>query len=431
MTGPTLTLAVGLLVGLAGVALGVWRTRSGVELFHPLIFPVIYVTLATLLPAWWIYARHIDLGYVNRGTMTLHTPLHLTLAVAGFTVGAAIPFRRRVAAHKAFLDHNTLVHAGYLTLAVPLLLAGRDLANNVILTRFQGQSTYTFEDSINAAALVIAPASIALILAGRAAGSHLLRRPDWMTIGVLVTMLGLNGRRGAALAIMLVILVFAGARHRGNLRALVGGGLILYFAYAVVNYRTATLGEKSGLGSVELLLRDVGSVAYTTGMTDRLMFDQTLGGSTLVAAIVRQLPSVVTTPLIGPLEGTAAYRFRALAGVGNNTGFGYSIPAEGVLNFGAAGAFCLPLLIGLALAWLYAHFRVDGERPTAWLYAVAVGTLPFAWRSDMLGAIKGVLYPAIIFAIAIAIARTMHLYTLKSKQRRSEAGSARTSRVRT
>lgn len=51
------------------------------------------------------------------------------------------------------------------------------------------------------------------------------------------------------------------------------------------------------------------------------------------------------------------------------------------------------------MAWMYSRFRLDGSHASQWAYLIAVGTLPFAWRSDVLGAVKGVLYPVILFWI--------------------------------
>ena len=64
-----------------------------------------------------------------------------------------------------------------------------------------------------------------------------------------------------------------------------------------------------------------------------------------MAAFERQLPSPIAIPLFGPPDDTAARRFRALVGFNNpNQGIGYSIPAEGYLNFGRFGVFGICLL---------------------------------------------------------------------------------------
>jgi hypothetical protein len=114
---------------------------------------------------------------------------------------------------------------------------------------------------------------------------------------------------------------------------------------------------------------------------------------------------MIADPILGPPYDTGSYVFRTLSGLANqNMGYGFAIPAEGYLNFGAVGAFLLPMVAGAVLAWLYSHFSPDGTRAINLVYAVAVGTLLFAWRSDVLGAVKGVLYPAIIIWAVIVFA---------------------------
>ena len=256
------------------------------------------------------------------------------------------------------------------------------------------------------------PGILALIAAGRGGG---LTKPftklDLVAAASLVVMLGANGRRGAAIAVILVLAFAYASRPTARSRTipiLVGTGLLVGFAYQVVVYRTTATGADVGLAPIEVLLRDLASVPFTSGVTDRLLvhFDQ-YNGATLLADLVHLLPGPLTAELFGPTSDTGALVFRYLYGAPDTLGYGYSIPAEGILNFGTAGAFLLPFAMGATLAWLYARADFNASRAVQLAYYLAAATLPFAWRSDVLGAVKGVLYPLIVIWLVLLYARTI------------------------
>lgn len=405
-------LAAAAAVALFGALVGVRRSRAAtgrVDLFHPALFPSLYVAVASLAPVAWLYVAERPLGYITTQLMAPHTPILMALASVGFTLGCLIVPRGRVKPGKK-MDPRTLGAAGRLLLLVPLVLAARDFAGAVVGVRGLGQSQFTAADVLNALGMIAAPAAVSMILASRQQlGKRLLGPADAAMMLGLVVLLGLNGRRGAALGVMVVLLFFATRRKGANLRAVLGFGAMLVFTYAVVVYRTAATGGRTTLSSVAVLLRDLGSVAFTTGATAQALPPASeFGGSTIVAGLVRQLPSPIVNSLLGPPDDTGAFVFRTLTGLGNNrTGFGFSLPAEGVLNFGTVGAFLVPAAAGVLLAWMYARFDPGASKALALLYPVAVGTVPFAWRSDTLGAVKGVLYPALILWATLIVARTV------------------------
>jgi hypothetical protein len=294
-------------------------------------------------------------------------------------------------------------------LLLPLVLAARDFLANVVMSRGQGQNAFTIVDVLNAAGFIAAPVAFAMIMSSRLQRKlRLLSVVDAVMGGGLILLLGLNGRRGAALAVIVVVLVFATRRKGANLRALFGLAGAAFFAYVVVTYRTAAAGGRTTLSTSAVLLRDLGSVAYTTGGTDRVIHGDYLGGQTLIAGLVRQLPSPIANQLLGPPVDTGTFIFRQITGLTNaSQGYGFSIPAEGVLNFGVAGTLIHPFAAGAGLAWLYGRFDVTGSRTIALIYPLAVGSVPFAWRSDLLGAVKGVLYPALVLWAVIVVARTI------------------------
>ncbi|MFC7550581.1 O-antigen polymerase [Plantactinospora sp. GCM10030261] len=107
--------------------------------------------------------------------------------------------------------------------------------------------------------------------------------------------------------------------------------------------------------------------------------------------------AVTLTRATGPLalwiwgqpNDTGAFHFRTLIGMTNDgQGWGYSIPAEGALNFGLPGVLLLPFVYGLALAWLYARFSAAPTRALELIYSIAAASVPFAFRSDVHGAVK-------------------------------------------
>lgn len=394
----------------AGAVIGIRRTRNAgrFDLFHPLLFPSLYVAVACLAPALWLYGAGRELGYISPRLMATNTPILMALAAAGFTLGCMVKVKSTGSSGKP-IDPRVLGMAGRLLLAVPLLLAARDLAAGIVTSRGQGQSSFNFIDVLNAAGMIAAPAGVAMILASR----HQLERRllslfDGAMILTLIVLLGLNGRRGAAVGVMVVLLFFATRRRGMNVRAILGFVAMAVFAYAVVVFRTTATGGRTTLSTVGVLLRDLGSVAFTTGATAlALEPGQALHGSSILAGLLRQLPSPVANSILGTPDDTGAYVFRSMTGLGNNsTGYGFSIPAEGVLNFGTVGAFAVPFVAGLLLTWMYARFDALGSRALALIYPVAVGTIPFAWRSDTLGAVKGVFYPALILFMTIVFART-------------------------
>ncbi|MFC6152898.1 oligosaccharide repeat unit polymerase [Nocardioides yefusunii] len=416
----------------AGVAvlIGIGRSRrleGAFDPMHPLVFPVIYVAVATLAPVMWIYGRERDLGYLNRTVISEQTPLLMALAVAGFTMGALMQFRRPVPPQIA-RDGATLALTGRLVFLLPLALAAYGFVTNSVLTRGEGQGQRSLMDSLDAAGFMFAPAAVLLIAAGRSQCKRLFVGVDWLGIVTLVTLLGLNGRRGSAIAIILVVIGVLVRKKNAKSRLLpviMGMGVLIWFAYSVVVYRSEATGGEHELSGLETLLRDTGSVAFTTGVT--VGFEERLGGSTIVAGVLRQAPSPIVNLFLGPPDDTGAMEFRRLFRVDANNGYGYSIPADGVLNFGTVGAFLLPFFFGLFAAWAYSRSDLNASYSRQLVYFVFVATLPFAWRSDTLGSIKGVLYPSILVFLALVMARTFYSY---KHPRQQESVHRRPVRVR-
>jgi hypothetical protein len=270
-----------------------------------------------------------------------------------------------------------------------------------------GVNTVTLADSLSVITAILGPTAVILILVSRyQQGKSILSVPGGVLVVALVGLNGLNGQRHSALGIMLSILIFMTRKRGSKLRTLLGLSAILAFAYIVVLYRVTVTSGSRPESIDSALLQDLGSVTFTTGVTATLMGEGPyLNGASIIAGLIRQLPGPLSNLLFGPPDGTGAFQFRRLSGLASDgNGFGFSIPAEGVLNFGMAGAFVVPFVAGVLMAWIYARFSLVGSRAIHVLYVVAASTLPFAFRSDTLGAVKGVLYPGVILACAFGIA---------------------------
>lgn len=413
IVSPTAILVAAAALAASGAVAGVHRSRAAGQFdpFHPLLFPSLYVAFACLAPTLWVWGLNRPLGFVSKSLMSPETPAIMALSVAGFVIGAAIPFARRVA-KKVERNSRVLARTGHVLLAASLLLNIRDYLSGAVLNRGLGQNTVTLAGSIGVLGFLVGCAAIALMLTARLQqGKSLLGRAEWTAVLALIGFLGLSGKRANALAIMITILVYLTRKKGANFRAIVGLAATALFASIVLSYRTAANNTIDSLGAVAALLRDLGSIPFTTGVTAQAIGHSYLGGSTIIAGLLRQIPSPIANNLFGQPADTGAFQFRTISGMGNDSlGYGFSLPAEGYLNFGLVGAFALMLVVGAALAWFYARFDTDGTKATQFVYVIFVASLPFALRSDVLGLVKGVLYPSIIFAGTLLLARSVHRF---------------------
>jgi hypothetical protein len=295
-------------------------------------------------------------------------------------------------------------------LLVPLAISAERFAVGAVHSRGLHQFATSPTGTLSA---LIDPTEISalvlILLAHRLAGRDKLLAPlDWLLVGALILVTGAHGSRGNAIALLLVLTLAHAYRRRRVVAVVVGAAVIAVFGVVVLQYRSAEAGRTVTAGAAQILIGDMTVAAFSTGATAAVV-PRTVPyarGATLGAALERQLPSPIANRIFGPPDDTAARRFRQLIGFTNqNSGIGYSIPAEGYLNFGRFGVFGICLLLGLAFAWAYARFDVTVARTGALLYAVLVAVLPFGLRSDSLGLVKSILYTAILIALVLAAAR--------------------------
>jgi hypothetical protein len=309
-----------------------------------------------------------------------------------------------------------LLTAGRLLMLIPLAISFERAATGTVHHRGLNHLAVTPTDALSALLDPTEIAATVLILAAHrmARTPRLMARLDWVLIGGLIVLIALRGSRGNAIALLLV-LTLAHAQRRGKLLAVGVGAIVMaVLGVVVLQYRAAAIGQQTTASAADILIGDMAVAGFSTGATAAVV-PHDVGyahGATLVASLERQLPSPIAIPLFGPPNDTAARRFRDLVGFNNpNQGIGYSIPAEGYLNFGRFGVFGICLALGLLFAWGYARVDLTSARTTRLLYPVLVAVLPFGLRSDSLGLTKSVLYAAILIQFALIAARDSRLRT--------------------
>jgi hypothetical protein len=397
--------------------IGMQRSRAAhgfIDPFHPLAFPLIYVGFSFLAPLWLADVLGEPLRGLGRSIpIAPDTVRLLVIGVVGFAAGAMVRFRtphRTAARPMPPISPQRVLVFGRWVLLIPLAISAERVAAGAIyhrgLHQFATSPTGTLSALIDPTEI---SALILILLAHRLAKRDTLMAPlDWLMVGGLIVVTGAHGSRGNAIALLLVLTLAHAHRRRRMLAVVVGAIVIAVFGVVVLQYRSAQAGRTVTAGAAQILIGDMTVAAFSTGATAAVVPRSVpyAHGATFGAAVERQLPSPIANRLFGPPDDTAARRFRQLVGFTNqNSGIGYSIPAEGYLNFGRFGVFGICLVLGLAFAWAYARFDFATARTRALLYAILVAVLPFGLRSDTLGLIKSILYTAILIQVAVVTAR--------------------------
>jgi hypothetical protein len=398
--------------------IGVHRSRAAngfADAFHPLAFPLVYVAFSFLAPLWLADVLGRPLRGLNGDIPVANNTVKLlVIGVVGFAAGATLRFRPRPPRvprrAPAPVSPARLLTVGRLLLLVPIAISFERFAAGTVHHRGLNQFDVTPTDALSALLDPTEIAAVVLIVAAHrmSRSPRLLARTDWLLIGGLILLIALRGSRGNAIALILV-LTLAHAQRRGKLLAVAVGAIVMaVFGVVVLQYRSAAAGHATSASAADILIGDMTVAGFTTGATAEVV-PREVGyahGATLVAALERQLPSPIAIPLFGPPNDTAARRFRGLVGFDNpNQGIGYSIPAEGYLNFGKFGVFGMCFALGLLFAWAYARVDLKAARTSRLLYPVLVAVLPFGLRSDSLGLTKSILYAAILIQLAVIAAR--------------------------
>ena len=399
-------------------AIGVHRSRAArnyADPFHPLAFPLIYVAFSFLAPLWLADVLGEPLRGLNGNIPVANSTVKLlVIGVVGFAAGVSVRFRPRPlrvpARPPAPVSPARLLIAGRLLLLIPIAISFERAAVGTVSHRGLNQFAVTPTDALSALLDPTEIAATVLILAAHrmTRSPRLLARLDWVLIGGLILLIAVRGSRGNAIALLLLLTLAQAYRRRRVLAVIAGATVMAVFGVVVLQYRSAAAGHATSASAAQILIGDMTVAPFTTGATAQVVPREQgyLHGATLVAALERQLPSPIAIPLFGPPDDTAARRFRDLVGFNNpNQGIGYSIPAEGYLNFGRFGVFGICLVLGLVFAWAYARFDLATARTSRLLYPVLVAVLPFGLRSDSLGLTKSILYAAILIQVALIASR--------------------------
>jgi hypothetical protein len=426
LASPRVLLTVGALVAMSGVWAGVRRTRreiGRVDFFHPLILPNGYVAVSFLAPAWMmVVGRESYLGFTP-SQFAPHTAGLMMLAVTGFTLGAAIPWSvsSQPPRSRRKPEARMVLHLGRLILFVPAFIEARDFLQDAVLTRGIAQTSYGLESSVSALVRIAAPVATVLILnSHRQRAGRFFAPVDWVLVLGTCALFGLNGHRSAAIGMLLCVL-YAYTRERpGKLVTGLGLTATATAAVAVVAYRNLARGGRAQ-EPIDAIITDWSVATYTTGITAAYIpqNEPYQWGVSVLDALIRQLPSVVVNPLLGPPADTGVHTFRRLIGYSNpNQGFGYSVPAEGYLNFGAVGVFGFCFVFAALLALAYTRRSWPATGAVALAYPLLLGPFPVNVRTDVLGAVKGGLYPLLIAASVYAIGRSVSHTTRSDRRKR-------------
>lgn len=408
-----------LIVGAAGAGVGIFvgcarsrRSLGRVDPFDPAVFPLGYIAFSFLAPCWAFFADHKELLGFTSETMHPNTPYLMAAATLAVTLGVHCARRPSFVSDDDQArppDPHILMSVGRALLVGAVLIGVFNLARGGAAVRHLDQTQTTGLDTLQAALQIALPLGVVLVLVGRrhAESSGLLSSADWLLIITNMALLALFGGRASLIAIMLCVL-YAHTRARGGIRTTaIGLGVALILSAAVLWHRaTAVGGHRHSV--VDSILIDLSPATYSTGITARALSgtDAMRFGSTYFDAIARQVPPPFNNWFVGKGE-TGTMAFREMIGANNpDQGWGYSVPAEGYLNFGIVGLVGVCLILGMVLGNLYRRRAWPSFTAPGLLYPLVLAATPIAIRSDSVGLIKSGLYPLVAAGLIFAVARS-------------------------
>ena len=421
--------AVGLAAALAvPIALGGRRLLQG-DWFHPLAFPSLYVAGAFLIPALYLLVVRQPLGSVAPEDVSASLVFLFILTALGATLGIILglrfPWRRDRGDH---IRHTGLRAIGRSLLLIAVVLRLSTAAGAAGLPYgFASVADYGFDRSLDNVGIFFAFAGVILIVVSNV---RIVNRVTTSTDLILfATFAGATfalGSRGELVAPLLFAL-WAHHTYVRPVRFLPAAVLVLTLVFVFQGVGATRVGApfyESTSGVVERTLQPFNTPVQITGDLVQIVPASTdyEAGATYWAALQRQLPSFVSVPLLGEPENTATFLYRDLIGFTNpNAGFAFALPSEAYLNFGPAGVFVIPALVGLLLGYAYRRQDQPPTRAIHLLYPVILATLPLSLRSDSVLQVKAVLYPLVIIAISFWAMRPAEGY-----RRFAEMGSRAT-----
>lgn len=411
----TMAACVGLLTLRAGLRKSM-ADLGHVDAFHPCVFPVAYLHISFLFPTWLMLVNGEPLLGFTRADLSPDTALLVAVSLVAYDLGSLLALGRGASSK----PWERPTAPGFLLVvgrALTLLLIAQSIfawSQGGAGTRGLAQTSFTSADSLSAFALVFAPAATLLLAwGGRGVdhhGSPRLLPSDLVLLSALLVMTSVNGARGSSLVILLTVLLVSS--HHLAKRWVIPVALLLMLVGAIVisAYRSGAVVGSVSQSPVDRVADDWSVATYSIGATAHTVPTERdfEWGRTYLVSAVRQVPSPISNRLLGPPTDSASYIFRDLIHFNNaDQGLGYTIPAEGYLNFGWAGLIAVSLFYGAAVSYSHRWFRVVGNRALNCLYLIVVATLPLSIRSDALGAVKAVLYPYLLIGCVLAVARSV------------------------
>lgn len=408
--------AIGI-VGASYVAGKLYYKAAGVpvNVFYPLGFPLAYLAFSFVAPPAYAVIRHTNLGTIRPDESGEVATWLMVWCVAAAATGAALalglpkpPAPNRT---PRIIDGRRLVVFGRLSMIVLILTGLYGIAQGGVLARGLGQGQYSTADAVAALSVIFTPVAPVLCLLGhRVMGRRtMLRITDWLLIAGVLAVFSLNGNRGSSVGMIVLLAMWGaryGARRAAPLRLATLLVITLTLALGVLRYRTSIQGDAfiRNKTRTEIVLGDLNVAAETTMGTQRSLDTgyPLAYGSTFFEEFKRLLPSPIAVPLFGPPKTTATLRYRDMIRLHDTKqGVGYSLPAEGLMNFGAIGMLAVCLVIGILIARSFTYGFGHADQGLTYLYFIVVANLPFGLRSDALGISKGILYG--LFAVMIAV----------------------------
>jgi O-antigen polysaccharide polymerase Wzy len=396
-----LTAAFGVLVGFSSVRL------ARRDWFHPYAFPLLYISFVCTAPIVYLVLLRGQLA-ARVGPEAVTAPLVgvFGLTVLGITAGIAAAqrwTREPVERHPRVVNYRTARSIGRLMLAAALALRCYSVLGQLGLTYGTGVVQFGVMASVETAASFLLLAGIVLVAVANATTGRTLGVVDAGLFGSFVALTLVSGSRGELVAPALFLLW---AHHTYVRRIPLTAALAMTVVVVLVFQGVAgqRAGESFIAGTRPLVERSLLSVG-TPVQVSALLMERVPSqspyreGATYVASLERLLPGALSVAILGPPTSTASFEFRSILRFTNpNAGFGFSLPSEGYLNFGLAGAFFAALLAGAALGYASRRTAPIPTRALHLLYPILIATLPLSFRSDALQQIKGVLYPMLLLA---------------------------------
>lgn len=386
--------------------------------FHPLALPTLYVSLVCVAPIAYIDVTRQTLASLSAADLTPEFRAVFTATLISIPVGVWFGLRLggreevTTGARRRIHWHMVLL-VGRAALGVALLLRVADLSTSYGSAYGTGSVTFGLQSLLETGANIGSLGAIVLISVSHLHLSQRSLGPVDVLLVALFTLVTLtSGSRGELIAPMLFVILI----HHMYVRPLSAKALAATLVLLMVVFQGvggARVNEEFFAGreaAVTRVLVGLSVPAQVQGLLMRYVPDtEPLRlGSTYVAALERQIPGPIALTVLGPPADTASFELRDMLSFNNpNAGFGFSLPAEGFLNFGLTGVVGACLVAGLLLGGSYA-LRRSGELPDRAahvLYPLVVASLPLSLRADAVQQIKTVLYPMVFAAIVFALAQ--------------------------